>query len=80
YPEGLLLAEIWDWSIVFEQFYQDYLSGKLKTAGGQEYWLSLENGGLKLASGGALPSEIWSSAQEIINKIISGQISTGFTP
>ncbi|MEM0474594.1 MAG: BMP family protein [Zestosphaera sp.] len=80
YPEGLLLAEIWDWSVIFEQFYQDYLSGKLKTAGGQEYWLSLENGGLKLASGGALPSEIWSSAQEIINKIISGQISTGFTP
>ncbi len=80
YPEGLLLAEVWDWSVVFEQFYQDYLSGKLKTAGGQEYWIDLKNGGLRLSAGGALPSEIWLGAQQIISKIVSGELSTGFTP
>jgi len=79
YAEQLLVGEVWDWSAVYSQFYNDYLSGKL-AQGGQYYWANLANGGIKLVQGSACPSDLWSKAQDIIKGIVNGTISTGFTP
>jgi len=78
YPEGTVLYEVWHWEVVFEQWYNDYLTGALKN-GGKYYWISLNNGGIELVRG-VVPDDLWSVAQDIISKIVSGQINTGFTP
>jgi len=78
YPEGYALYEIWRWEVIYEQWYQDYLSGNLKK-GGKMYWLSLENGGIEIIKGN-LPSELWNEVQTLISKIVKGEVDTGFRP
>ena len=81
YPEGTVLYEVWHWEAVFDQFYDDYVSGKLQKEGGKIYWLNLENGGLELVAGkGIMPEDLWKEAQGLLDKIKSGQIDTGFKP
>ncbi|HDD26044.1 MAG TPA: BMP family ABC transporter substrate-binding protein [Acidilobales archaeon] len=81
YPEGTVLYEVWHWEVVYEQFYQDYISGKLQKEGGKIYWLDMQNGGLEVVPGaGTLPKELWDEAQQLINKILAGEIDTGFKP
>ena len=80
YPTGTAAFSIWHWEIVYEGFYNDYISGKL-SKGGQYYWLTMNNGGLKLVyNKGVLPDQLISEAQQLETKIKSGEISTGFKP
>jgi basic membrane lipoprotein Med (substrate-binding protein (PBP1-ABC) superfamily) len=79
YPEGVFLYEVWRWEVILEQWYNDYLTGELKK-GGKAYWISLENGGIELIKGPMITDELWREVQSLIEKIIKGEISTGFTP
>jgi len=81
YPEGIALYEVWHWEAVYEQFYKDYITGKLQKEGGKRYWLTLANGGLELVRNKSLVSDdLWKQAQDLMKKIMAGQINTGFTP
>ncbi|RLE88265.1 MAG: hypothetical protein DRN04_17310 [Thermoprotei archaeon] len=81
YPEGMLMYEVWHWEIVFEEWYNDYVTGKLEKEGGKVYWLSLENEGLEIILGGGLvPPELQKEIQTLIEKIKAGEIDTGFKP
>ncbi|MEZ0394107.1 MAG: BMP family ABC transporter substrate-binding protein [Desulfurococcaceae archaeon] len=77
--EQLLLAEVWDWSAVYNAFYNDYLNGTL-AHGGKYYWADMANGGIKLIQGSACPNDVWNNIQGLISEVASGKISTGFTP
>ncbi len=81
YPDGTVLYEVWHWEAVYEEFYNDYVSGKLQSEGGKIYWLSMENGGLELVfSKGLIPDDILSAAQDIAAKVQAGELDTGFQP
>ncbi len=80
YPEGFVMFEVWHWEKVFEAFYNDYMSGELKN-GGKTYWLSLDNGGIEILPGqGTVPEDLWGEITDLMQKIINGEIDTGFTP
>ncbi len=78
YPDGVVLYEIWHWEIAYEEWYQDYLAGKLGTEAGHVYWLKLENGGITMERG-AISDDLWNEVLNLANQIKAGQIDTGFT-
>ena len=81
YPEGFIMFEVWHWEKVFEEWYNDYITGKLEKEGGKIYWLSLENGGIEILPGqGTVPKELWDEVVNLIEKIKAGEIDTGFKP
>jgi len=81
YPEGTVMFEVWHWEVVYEQWYNDYISGRLKSEGGKTYWISLENGGIEILPGqGTVPEDLWAEIEDLEAKIKAGQIDTGFTP
>lgn len=80
YPEGTIMFEVWHWEVVLEEWYNDYITGELEK-GGKLYWLSLENGGIEIVPGqGTVPEDLWNEILELRDKIIAGEIDTGFKP
>jgi len=81
YPNGTLLYKVWHWEAVYNEFYNDYVNGYLQSHGGREYWLSMNNGGLKLVyNDKIIPSNILQATKQVEQKILNGEVNTGFTP
>ncbi len=78
YPDGVVLYEIWHWEIAYEEWYQDYLAGRLGSETGHVYWLKLENNGITLEKG-AISGDLWNTVLDLESEIKAGQIDTGFT-